>query len=116
MSCRRRILQPPCVLAVAAASLAAGASAARAQAPPPPTAPTLASALPCYSTLAHVELTGDGWTPSGRVRLQARYVNDGSAFDSTVTADAAGHISFVIAAPTFSALGANTDPVSVTAE
>ena len=89
--------------------------AERSVAQTPPPAPTLITALPCYSALAHVELSGDGWSPSGQVHLQARYVNDGSAFDATVTADAMGHIAFIIAAPTFASLGANTHPISVSA-
>ena len=57
--------------------------------------PTLVSARPCFSAATGIELTGDGWTPGGEVRLQGRYVEtDQRALDVTVRADDAGRIKF----------------------
>ena len=77
--------------------------------------PTLVSALPCFSPLTNSELTGEGWTPGGQVRLRGRYVSgtSGEALDVTVVADAAGRIKFNSSVPDESALRVG---VEVTAE
>ena len=81
-------------LAVSALIVAA-AWPAHAQTPPPPTpAPTLVSARACFSPITGAQLTGQGWTPGGIVKLTGTYSTGEPARDFEATADAAGAIRF----------------------
>ena len=62
-------------------------------------APTLVSALPCFSAATGSELTGEGWTPNGTVHLRGTYASGEPALDLDLTADAEGRIRFTSAVP-----------------
>jgi hypothetical protein len=67
----------------------------------PSAQPTLVSAERCYSLSLPTDVTGQGWTPNGDVRLVGRYVEGGrgAAVDQTLRADAQGRISFESGVP-----------------
>ena len=89
------------VKALVASAVCTVGAAGPAAAQTPPTAPTLKAALPCFSEATDAEVTGEGWTPGGQVRLRGRYVSGGAgeALDVTVTADAQGRIVFASRVP-----------------
>ena len=70
---------------------------ANAQTPTP--SPTLVSSQPCFSPVADAELTGEGWTPGGKVHLGATYASGETALDLELVADGNGRISFGAAVP-----------------
>lgn len=101
------------IVVVVGATSAIAAAAWPAEAQTPPTTPTLVAALPCFSPSSGSKLTGEGWTPGGKVHLSGTYGSGEPALDHDLTADDAGRITLLSRVPDDDL---STSNVTVTAE